>query len=68
MCGRCVPSSKSVNLFVVGSAEYSIPDLVSSWCRISARIAMRALLSVGPQIPLLISVIMSILPLLASGF
>ena len=68
VCGRCVPSSKSVSLFVVGSAGYSIPDLVSTWCRISAAIAMRALSSVGPPNPLLISVIMSIMFFLASGF
>ena len=68
VCGLCVPSSNSVNLFVVRSAKYSIPDLVSTWRRISAAIAMRALPSVGPPNPLLISVIMSKLPLLASGF
>ena len=68
VCGRCVPSLKSVGLFGVGSVEYAIPVLVSTWRRISAAIAMRALPSVGPPNSLLISVIMSKLPLLASGF
>ena len=67
-CGRCVSSLKSVCPFVVGSVGYSTPDLVSIRFRISAAIVTRALLSVGPPNPLLISVIISKLPLLASGF